>query len=113
MKVAKIPGPTMPLSPEAEKQRKAYLSTQDTISPGRLLIVDECFYDWDETRKARQVLAKEGHLTHSERSQMPHPHPMLAVARESAKRFLKAADMLGLEFDPMIDALIGAWPRSE
>jgi phage terminase small subunit len=98
--MTKIPPPDS-LSHEARKIWERVETSR--FSTGRLILLEQALLTLDRANQARAIIEREGLITVTKRSGVPHLHPAVKIEKENRHLFMKTWKAIGLGWDPFID----------
>src|SRR5690349_20490336 len=78
-------------------------------SAGRVALLEQCLTALDRAEVARQIVEREGFTKTTESTGAVHIHPVVKAEREARAQFLRAAEILGLSWDALVDGRTN-WP---
>ena len=99
------PEPPAHLSDESKALWRAVVPDR-VLSPGRVALLQEALSALDRADQARVILEKEGLTVVTESTGMIRAHPLLRVEKDSRQLFARMWNILGLQWDGLIDGVI-------
>jgi len=97
-----IPEPPTHLSERSQALWRAVVPDR-ALSPGRVALLQTALECLDRAEQARLILEREGLTVVTESTGMTRAHPLIRVEKDSRQLFIRAWNILGLNWDGLID----------